>query len=149
MNEGVEHTHNSKEYIYIYSLKLTWHLKIMLLNRNLLFQGSPIFRCELLVSGEKDLCLFGLYKQTANFCTPNFAQIPVDPLRKGGLEGQSTWIPVNSNEEGSFRSKARMAGLRERGGLWKGGKTTKPPTEMAVKCFGEKKQTKENMAIAG
>ena len=31
---------------YIPSLKLTWHLKMVVSNGNFLFQGAPIFRCE-------------------------------------------------------------------------------------------------------
>ena len=35
----------------VHSLKLTWPIKMMVSNRNLLFQGAPIFRCQPLVSG--------------------------------------------------------------------------------------------------
>ena len=103
----------------------------MVLNRNLLFQPS-IFRCELLVSGKRS-CLFG---------TNKLQTLPQSPSTPGGY-GQSTWILVNSNEQGSLRSKARE--LRDFERQPGGNKTT---TEMAVKCLG-RKDTKENMAISG
>ena len=113
----------------------------MVLNRNLLFQGS-IFRCYL--SFRESILSFWPYKQTANFCSQTLPKSPSTP--KGG-DGQSTWILVNSNEEGSFRSKARMAGLRQRAFCGREGK--KNTNRNGSWNAWQKKQRKGNMAISG